>query len=351
MRLLLGASVICLSACGSVNSSADGPPADAAGDACSPETDSAFCLRLGKTCESFSGTDNCGHSRTANCGTCSGSNVCVMNSCLAPVCPSFTFSSTSTPVSGVNASGVQDAVQGLTPSGSTMLFQRGRTACSPYSLFIADETSSGSGAYQAMDISAVSTLAPMDIAAEQTLTLTADGKTIIGTTTDRKHFLASTRSGPGLADFGVATGADFVALAATGSQTLGSPYISGDGLAFYYVISGDTDATKNGIYESLRASAGMPFPAGTRMPDLVQQYSYVTATSSDRMALFVQNSSFTMFVLTRRSLSQPFSNPNAPSPPPMLPGWRTRPLTNCQKIIGTCNSGCVNEDTCAWPRM
>lgn len=50
---------------------------------CTAETDTAFCSRLGKNCGSVSGTDNCGTSRAvSSCGTCtapatcSASNVC-----------------------------------------------------------------------------------------------------------------------------------------------------------------------------------------------------------------------------------------------------------------------------------
>jgi hypothetical protein len=37
---------------------------------CSPESDSTFCSRLGKTCGSLTGSDNCGTFRTVDCGTC-----------------------------------------------------------------------------------------------------------------------------------------------------------------------------------------------------------------------------------------------------------------------------------------
>lgn len=54
------------------------------GGGCTPETNAAFCARLGKACGSVTANDNCGTSRTvSSCGscssgqTCSGSNVCV----------------------------------------------------------------------------------------------------------------------------------------------------------------------------------------------------------------------------------------------------------------------------------
>jgi hypothetical protein len=307
-------------------------------------------MRLGKTCEMVNANDNCGRPRTANCGSCNNAQVCVANVCGPPACSSLTFGNQQ-PLVSVNASGLQDAVQAITPNGSSILFQRGTTFCAPYNLFLADEMPPGSGSYAAMDITGVAALGGMNVTAEQNLTMTADGKTLIGATTDQKHFVASTRSTLGQADFGAASGTDFAAISPTGSQIIGSPYVSPDGLAFYYVIAGDPDPNVNGIYEALRPAIGAPYPAGARMPDPVQQYSYVTATSSDRMALFVQDASFTMFVLTRQSLSAPFANPNAPNPPPMVPGWRTRPLVDCSKLIGTCNGGCPNEDTCSWTRM
>jgi hypothetical protein len=49
----------------------------ALGGVCSPETNSAFCARLGKNCGTVSGTDNCGVARTVNsCGTCAAPQTC-----------------------------------------------------------------------------------------------------------------------------------------------------------------------------------------------------------------------------------------------------------------------------------
>ncbi|MCG3172708.1 MAG: hypothetical protein GMKNLPBB_00863 [Myxococcota bacterium] len=58
-----------------------------AGGGCTPESDSAFCSRMGKNCGVFVGTDNCGATRTANCGSCpSGTSYCSSNVCVN--CPS-----------------------------------------------------------------------------------------------------------------------------------------------------------------------------------------------------------------------------------------------------------------------
>ncbi|HEV8246347.1 MAG TPA: PA14 domain-containing protein [Polyangiaceae bacterium] len=50
---------------------------------CSPESDAAFCSRLGATCGSKTANDNCGLSRSvSSCGTCSGSATCSANACV-----------------------------------------------------------------------------------------------------------------------------------------------------------------------------------------------------------------------------------------------------------------------------
>ncbi len=55
---------------------------DSTGGCCAPESDGAFCSRHGKNCGSFSGTDNCGVARTANCGaSCGACKSCVSNVC------------------------------------------------------------------------------------------------------------------------------------------------------------------------------------------------------------------------------------------------------------------------------
>ncbi|MDO8640795.1 MAG: MopE-related protein, partial [Nitrosarchaeum sp.] len=56
---------------------------------CQPESDSAFCARLGKTCGSVTATDNCGISRTvSSCGACFSGQKCSNGNCAA--CPAET---------------------------------------------------------------------------------------------------------------------------------------------------------------------------------------------------------------------------------------------------------------------
>jgi hypothetical protein len=53
--------------------------------ACGPESDQEMCARLGKNCNAFSGTDNCGDFRSGvSCGTCPGTEECLYNVCSTP---------------------------------------------------------------------------------------------------------------------------------------------------------------------------------------------------------------------------------------------------------------------------
>jgi len=66
---------------------------------------------------------------------------------------------------------------------------------------------------------------------------------------------------------------------------------------------------------------------------------------------FVLQKGFSMSALTRTSLTQPFANPNAPAAAPILPGFRTRPLSDCKTLVGTCQSGCSNEQICTYTAL
>jgi hypothetical protein len=75
---------------GGVGGNGAGAVADASGDAndgpCIPETNAAFCSRIGKNCGTATAYDNCGTSRTvASCGTCTLPQVCDgKNICCTP---------------------------------------------------------------------------------------------------------------------------------------------------------------------------------------------------------------------------------------------------------------------------
>ena len=241
--------------------------------------------------------------------------------------------------------GEQDAPAGVTPTGDTVLLQRRPVCGGPFSLLIADSVGV---ANTLSDLSGTSGLQGIRIAAENNLALTADGRTIIGVDIAGTGMLASTRTALGTTDFSPAAAGNFAAIRATAPGTLLGPAISADSLALYYTIVNDPDPNVNGIYESVRASKTGLFPGGTRMPAVVQGFAFVTATSLDRMSLFLNTNSFSMVVLKRTSVTQPFANPNAPAAPPTVPGFRTRPLGDCDRLVGTCTGGCTGEETCVF---
>ena len=73
---------------GTGGSTADAGPDAPQGspDACIPETNQQMCTRLGKNCNAFSGTDNCGQPRSiTSCGACTSGLVC--GTFVANVCP------------------------------------------------------------------------------------------------------------------------------------------------------------------------------------------------------------------------------------------------------------------------
>lgn len=123
------------------------------------------------------------------------------------------------------------------------------------------------------------------------------------------------------------------------------PAISADGLAFYFRIFGNQGDTTNGIYETVRTSTTVPFPPAIQMPKELQIYESVNAVSSDHMTLFVEDINFQMTALTRKSLKDPFINPEFATPATKLPGFRTRPLGDCQSLVGNDTMmGCPGED-------
>jgi hypothetical protein len=334
--------------CGSVSApqTKDAPPV------CVPESDTEFCVRLDKTCEAVANMDNCGQARSANCGTCSGNtSACVANVCTAPVCGT-TFTSPGTVVPSVNVQARQSALLGASTSGQSVLYLQATGVGSPCvgggaALTIGDEAVAGTQPYVIQNITAVANLAGFS-RIEETMTLSSDGLTIIGVATGNRSFLASHRSAVTMIDFSLAAAGDFATINAAlpaSPASVSWPVISADGLAFYYQVAGATDTTMNGIYESVRASATVAFPAATKMPAAVQAFEAISGMSSDRMTAFVAMS-FGTHIMTRSSLSAPFTVPAASTPP--TPAFRVLPIGGCTALGTTEPGGCGNEAIATW---
>ncbi|MBA3464801.1 MAG: hypothetical protein H0T46_33010 [Deltaproteobacteria bacterium] len=343
MRQLSWSLLLWLCACGTVAGTK--PDAQAEADACVAETDMAFCARLGNACESRTSADNCGMQRTVDCGTCAGAMGCVVGTCKMPVCSSFTYTQAALPM--FSRAGIEDSIGSATPSGQVILYimTPDDAVCQSFELVVADETAPGSGTYTQRNVTADFNAKGL-YTGQNGHTITADGLTIITNSTDRKRWVSTKRSAINMTDFGAPSTADFDAIngqIATNAGTFSAPVISADGLQFIYLI-GNVDTATNGIYSSVRASTTVPFPAGTKMPPPVQDYPFASGMSSDRLALFLFDN-YSGRVLTRKSTSLPFTNRNAPAPPPQLAGWQHTPLADCSKVLAmTSPGGCQNED-------
>lgn len=313
------------------------------GDACVAETDGQFCARVGATCEAATRNDNCGTTRTVNCGTCSGGDVCVENACRGPVCSTLAFP-VRTLVSSLNDTSTQDTLAGVSADGKTVLWQRGTcgSGLPVQRLLIGD---SNGGAFAVTDLTDVAALAPLAVEAEGAITLTPDGLGLIGISDDGRSFIRATRPSVGSTNFGQLTNVDFAALNVDVQKKMHFPVISSDGLAFYFRMDDVVNPSNTGLYETIRTSTAVPFPVAMKMPAPIQAHEMVTGISADRLTLFLQDKFFPTIVLTRRRVSDPFTNPNAPGPVPVIAGFHIRPLGDCQSLMGTYTAGgCVGQE-------
>jgi len=308
---------------------------------CAAETDQAFCVRLGKNCETVSGNDNCAVPRNVNCGSCTGGTACVDRVCKIPVCSSFTFSSAV--FAPFSLTGTSDFAIATSARGESILYgQSAAPDCSMVVTYLADEITPGSRTYTSRSISAW-----LDAHVLAAQALTGDGLTLISLSRDYKSFQLSHRSALQLLDFDAPSTIDFKAvnamLAGTTALFRGG-VISADGLEFCYTLFGG-GAAIDGIHCSKRMATSSRFSTGTRLIGVDGSYTDVTGISSDRLTLFVFKS-WAGFVFTRSSTTAEFSNPNAPNPPPQLAGFQHKPLADCATLLATeaVAGGCVSQD-------
>ena len=314
------------------------------GAGCQPETDAEYSAMIDGACGPITANDNCGTSRAFDCGSCSNGKGCVGSVCRTPVCANLAIDPATQALDATVNTAAQDAFHAITPDGATMLVLTS-TSCGAFVANLYDAATA--------TLLAAPHITNMTTDEEEQVTLTPDGLTLIATNSGHTRFNESSRSAAGVVDFGPAQFGHFSNIVVVSPQVLSGPAISPDQLAFYYTLSGDPDPMVDGMYESVRASTTAKFPVGARLPDVVQgdpaaPNSYVTGTSSDRLALFVQTGSFSMLMFTRNAPDAAWTNPNDPNPPPALIGFRARPLANCKTWFYTCTTaGCTGEDVCS----
>lgn len=342
--LTLGLVLVALTACGDTTSSKSSPDAQAPdGQSCVPETDAQLCARI-TGCEEVMVPDNCGAVRSVDCGGCSGSNVCVANQCRAAQCASLAFPNM-TLATTINADNVQDALGAVSTDGLSVIDQR-RNCATSFTTLLIDNLGINT---VTIDLGASAAFSSTSLhTAEGTFGMSGDALTVVGVNTTSTGFVSSTRPAKGSTSFPLATNSLFVNNTATPPAVVIHPTLSPDGLRFYYVVRNDPNVLVNGIYEAIRTSTAVPFPSGVKLGgDVQSSFDLVTAVSADGMTLFGQKG-FAMSALSRRSLKQPFTNPNAPAAAPAVPGFRTRPFGDCAMLLGTCTGGCNNEQTCVF---
>jgi hypothetical protein len=317
---------------------ADGSTVDAR---CVLETDQEFCARLGKNCETTTGTDNCAVLRAANCGTCAAGMGCVDHVCKTPVCSSFTYSSAV--FAPFSLTGTSDFAIATSAGGESILYaQSPAPDCSTAVTYLADEITPGSRTYTSRSLSSW-----LDTHGVTGQALSGDGLTLITLSKDYATFQAADRSALQLIDFGAPSAVDFKAVNAMLVGTTGllrGGVISADGLEFCYTLFGGGIAM-DGIYCSKRVATSSRFSPGARLIGVDASYTDVTGISSDRLTLFVFKP-WAGFVFTRSSTNAEFSNPNGPNLPPQLAGWQHKPLADCATLLATdaVGGGCANGD-------
>ena len=253
-------------------------------------------------------------------------------------------------VDSVSTSGVQEALLGASASGATLLYLSGPShqCVGRYgtSLQLADRVEASGDSYAITDVTTLPALARFS-RLEATMTVSPDGKSVIGAGARGDGFLVSTRSRLGASDFAAPVAGPFATIDATLPKRawVGWPVLSADGLAFYYKLQDSGDATTDGIYESVRDSTSSDFPVGTRMPEPVQAWGSVTGVAPDRLTLYVTRD-FGTHLMTRASTSEPFAEQPGSAWP--VSAYRVSPIDGC-RLIGTCEpGGCWREDICVW---
>jgi formylglycine-generating enzyme len=105
-----------------------GPPKDSgpdgapdAGGGCTAESNSAFCVRLNKNCDTTTANDNCGVSRTISCGTCTGTRFCQTGYCVDQSCTGLAAT--------CGPNGDESCCANIAVPGGTFLMGRGTESC------------------------------------------------------------------------------------------------------------------------------------------------------------------------------------------------------------------------------
>ena len=150
-----------------------------------------------------SGTDNCGTTRSANCGTCPSTMGCVNQVCQNPVCTTFNYSSA--PYTAGNRTGMEDVVIAAS-NGQSLVYGQSPGTCGSFNVYVADETAPDTGVYTPRDVTPWITT---NNVINNEIGMSGDGLTLVLLSADRTTISSAQRSALQLIDFGTPSSADF----------------------------------------------------------------------------------------------------------------------------------------------
>jgi hypothetical protein len=317
-------------------------------------------------CGAASVTDNCGASRGVDCGQCaSGSCDAPTHRCLClgtgyggdwqtndgdPATDMIfndsdvggsTCLATSSEAACVSLVGRQEVLLGVTPDASAILLMRGNPCLNDRVWLYEGDFSTGQ--YTGTDITdLLADHAPAWLLAEEQLTLTPDGLTIIGVTADQQGLQATTRSARGLTDFATPIGAWFGqvnSLIFEAGMAFWDPALSADGRSLFFRFTGYAD----GHYEAQRSGPSDAFTFPARLAGVINDGTYwkVSGATADRLTLYVMKD-WSTWAFFRASPATPPTLLSAAG----MPGFRMRPVGGCARLVGSVSAagGCANEE-------
>jgi hypothetical protein len=296
---------------------------------CAAETDMEMCTRLGANC-TVTAQDLCYRSRTINCGTCSGSNVCSRGGRCTERVPDgplvFTPSNPSPDTAGVyevklylpQPGGTDQLIDerffllGATADGETLLVYRGCNATSA-DYFFADRFDPVNYRYRLTRIASGTEPSNAGLAVGDTvMALAPDGLAFVTANAPRTSFVRWARAGKGMSlsftPEGVRVLDGFISVGA--GQNIAFPAFTSDGRFFSYTQESPSrrvffgESTVGGFLRdsATEITASLTVTATTYAP---------TGISPDGLTLFTTNGTQT-FLFSRPSLSGPIGSAFSP---------------------------------------
>jgi hypothetical protein len=239
----------------------------------------------------------------------------------------------------------QDALTGISSDGKSVLLHR--RDCAGFDWTIALVELPGP---TTLDLTKLPALAELD-PEEGYITMSSDALMVVGTDRTHTKLLSSSRSARHRDDFAPLAPNAFAAITVEAPATIFRPVLSQDGLELFYTVQDPKERLERRLWlrYTRRASTSDPFPPGEPVGDEFHNMPYVTGFSADGLTIFA-GETYGLAMFSRNSRDEAFRNPNSPTSPPQVSGFRSRPVGDCTTYVGTCTSGCNGEEVCFYSR-